>query len=273
MATPEGVATAGGEVLVETIHARVATGDGAGGLLIEQGRRVWQVPADGSEPVLVVDADVFAGGEVLVSLMDGVHIDGSPHALYVLTVVGGESVFPDVIVHNLTTGETRAYLTDQGYEGGVGHVSYGGGVLSVGNAAEGCTWFDLVTLDQSPLPFPNPFGGGCDRPEFPQIGGGVLSPDGRTMVYLSSDDYPGQAVPADLVRFDLVAGAELGRLTLPLGSEWNRVAYDGTRVVVTSLVVAEGRRVFGESILIDAVDGTVATITELSIAGPAAFTK
>ncbi len=270
----EGIRIRSSDLLVPVLGVARATGDGAGGLLLQQANMIWWLRADGSEAELVAVGEQ-ASAEVRVvsvTLMDGVLIDGTPYALYVLTEHDGESVFPDVIVHNLSTGETRAYLTDQGYEGGVGDVSYADGVLSVSNSAEGCTWFDVVTLDGSVVPFPNPFGGGCDRPEFPYIGGGVLSSDGRTMVYLSSEDYADEDVPTDLVLYDLGAGEELSRLTLPLGRLWNRVDYDGTRVLVSTLVVVE-RWVYGESILIDTIDSNSATTTELPVTGLAAFTK
>ena len=92
------------------------------------------------------------------------------------------------------------------------------------------------------------------------------------MAYLASDDYPDDDVPTDLVLYDLVAEEELARLTLPLGNEWNRIDYDGTRVLVTPLVFVEGRWVYGTAILVD-VGVPVATFIELSAEGLAAFTK
>ena len=254
--------------------AEKATGDGAGGLLVQQGNDLWWLKADGSAPLLLVDGEPLVDPRHprSVALMEGLLINGVSHALYVLIEWGGDSSFPEVIGHNLMTGETTVYFTNDGYEGGVGHVSYAQGVLSVSHSAEGCTWFDMVTLDGSRLPFGNPFVGGCDRPEFPQIGGGVLAPEGRTMAYLASDDYPDDDVPTDLVLYDLVAEEELARLTLPLGNEWNRIDYDGTRVLVTPLVFVEGRWVYGTAILVD-VGVPVATFIELSAEGLAAFTK
>ena len=273
VATSEAVVAGSGEVLVETIHAGLATGDGSGGLLIDQGRQIWHLPADGSAPSRVVDANRLPGEDVRVALMNGGLVDGFPHAVYVVTEVRGESAFPDVVIHNLLTGEVRSYLTDQGYEGGLGHVSVAGGVLSASNSAEGCSWFDLVTLDGTALPFDNPFGGGCDRSEFPQIRGGVLSPDGLSMVYLSPDDYPNEDIPIDVVLFDLVAGREVARVALPMGDwYWGRMDYDGTRVLVTARESPSSGVAYGKAILVDEVDEAVTAI-ELPDAGPASFAK
>ena len=92
-------------------------------------------------------------------------------------------------------------------------------------------------------------------------------------MYLSSDAYPDENVPVDLVRYDLVRKRERGRVTLPLGAWWwANVDYDGTRVLVTPRESVSCRYPHGTALLFD-VGGLEGSLTVLDVVGRASFAK
>lgn len=272
--------TEDGTTVLNVTPVDMVAGDGAGGILFQQGTAIWWLGVGAAAPRLVV-TDATAPTEApfgaAVSVESGAVIDGQPHALYVMTQrfdpeIG---VVPWVIVHNLSTRTDRFLLTDQGGEGGAGDVWYGRGVLSAGYGFEGLTYFlleDLVAGRTVPNPKPR-------EPdlEFPQVRPSVLSPDGSRFLYLASPAYlTGTSEDEiDLVVFDLASGQEERRLSLPTGDfRYGRIDFDGSFVLLSRFVLLRPSGLEWLAVVqIDDIGQEGGDFNELASAGPAAFTR
>ncbi|MDH3250518.1 MAG: hypothetical protein OEQ47_16230, partial [Acidimicrobiia bacterium] len=152
-------------------------------------------------------------------------IDGSPSVIYVRMDDRGDfdNARDTLRIYDFETAEVAEVRTVGGWEGGVGHVTYGGGVFAsnwFGEAYYGFDFFDARGTDVFLGGDPYPSGAVCFDGTIDPGGGRcyenlAISPDGSTIVYtIVVPDDEGIIRKLDLVVVGATDGSQLHRFTL-----------------------------------------------------------
>ena len=207
--------------------------DGQGGLLTEDGETVSWLRPD-LPAVVLFDAADFGGEEL--RLEDSTIVDGATNAVFI--VAGGveEQRYEEVWRYDLSTATPTMLFHTGAYEGGIRRASLQNDILAVTRHAEGFSWFEFTDAVGQAIAVNNPWPEDAFA-DFPKsVDQGVLSADGRKLIYVASDS---PAPPedgnwrVDLVVWDLSSGVEVGRTEVELGNWYvEKMDYDGTGVVL-----------------------------------------
>jgi hypothetical protein len=270
---------------VVLVDGWTVTGDGFGGLLVDNGDTVTRIAADGTETVLLDSANL--GDEfdsAALRLEDVASVDEAVKAIVLVSYRPASpdreftDIFQEIWLVDVETGAAESLWTMNAFESNITRVSAAADRMVASVAFEGGTYFEYFDTDGQPIDVDGPF---YDEPigvaAVPTvIDQGVLSPDGSVFVYLEIDysSYEEGPIPVAIVTWDLDAGTETGRIEVELrdGARPGRLDYDGVGIVLERYLgeLSEGLTQLPPLRIASLTDGDVA---ELDVPGRPSLVK